>query len=184
MISLVDKVSQRKRSLMDATAVFPGSYDPVTNGHLDIIERGLGLFSTLVVAIAFNPAKKPLFTVAERVEMMSHACAQFGEGRIIVTHFDGLLVQFMTGRGYKIIVRGLRAVQDFEHEFQMAHMNRSLEPSIDTVFLPAGERASFVSSSLIKDVARLGGDVSAYCPKQVVDRLTVKFSTDIASLKK
>lgn len=163
---------------MDATAVFPGSYDPVTNGHLDIIERGLGLFSTLVVAVAINPAKTPLFSVRERVEMMSHACAQFGEGRIIVTHFEGLLAQFMIAHGYKIIVRGLRAVQDFEHEFQMALMNRSLEPSIDTVFLPAGARASFVSSSLIKDVARLGGDVSAYCPKQVVERMAGKFAAD------
>jgi len=148
---------QRKRSLMDATAVFPGSFDPVTNGHLDIIERGLGLFPILVVAIAINPAKTPLFSVEERVVMMTQACSQFGKERIVVTHFDGLLVRFMNERGYKIIVRGLRAVQDFEHEVQMAHMNRSLEPTIDTVFLPAGERASFVSSSLIKHVGRLGG---------------------------
>jgi pantetheine-phosphate adenylyltransferase len=164
---------------MDARVVFPGSFDPVTNGHLDVIERALGICSHLIVAVAVNNYKHSLFTSDERVEMIKGACQQLKEKgkQVEVICFHGLLVDFMLTNNLKIIVRGLRAVSDFENEFQMATMNRSLCPDIDTIFLPAGQRTSFVSSRLIKSVACIGGDVSAYVPAHVSKMLSGKFNT-------
>lgn len=160
---------------MLANALFPGSFDPVTNGHLDVIERALGVFPSLVVAIAKDTAKSCLFSGDERVELMRKSCEHFGD-KISVVGFSGLLVDYMLQENLGTIVRGLRAVADYEYEVQMAQMNRHLSEKIDTLFLAAGERSSYVSSSLIKQVARLGGDVSGMVPAPVAEALKEKFS--------
>jgi pantetheine-phosphate adenylyltransferase len=151
-------------------AVYPGSFDPVTNGHLDIIRRGSRLFDRVVVAILRNPEKKPQFALAERRKILIKATA--GIANVSVDSFDGLLVEYARRRGARVIVRGLRALSDFEYEFQMALMNRRLDSSIETVFMMPSEAYSYLSSRLVKEVARLGGSVSGLVPPEVDRRLT------------
>jgi pantetheine-phosphate adenylyltransferase len=154
-------------------ALFPGSFDPLTNGHCDIIERGLSVFDEVRVAILVNPEKKPLFTVEERVEIVHEAYR--GNRRITVDTFSGLLVAYARRVKASVVLRGLRAISDFEYEFQMALMNRRLDPSIETVFMMPAEGYSYLSSRLVKEVFQLGGDVSALVPKVVEKRLRGKY---------
>ena len=159
---------------MAVRAIYPGSFDPLTNGHLDLIERSLRLFDELVVAVVTNPAKKGLFTDGERVEMIREATRHLREIEIVV--FDGLLVDLTARVGARAIIRGLRAVSDFEYEFQMALMNRRLEGDVETVFMMPSEAYSYVSSRLVKEVARLGGDVTGLVPPEVVRRLSARYA--------
>jgi pantetheine-phosphate adenylyltransferase len=154
-------------------AVYPGSFDPLTNGHLDLIERSLRIFDELIVAVVTNPAKTSLFSEAERVEMIREATRGLGHIEILV--FEGLLVDFVTKVGARAIVRGLRAVSDFEYEFQMALMNRKLREEVETVFLMPHEAYSYISSRLIKEVAGYGGAVAGLVPAVVEKRLAQKF---------
>lgn len=155
-------------------AIYPGTFDPVTNGHLDIIQRGLKLFDHLIVAIVTNGSKDPLFTVDERLAMLEEVLRS--STNVQVDSFDGLLVDYVSQRGADAILRGLRAVSDFEYEFQMALMNRKLNKSVQTVFLMTGLRWIFISSSIIKEASRFGGDVSGLVPTCVSKRLREKFA--------
>lgn len=157
---------------MTRIAIYPGSFDPLTNGHVAIIQRGLKLFDRLVVAVANNPQKKPLFTVEERKQLVDEA---FGhDPRIEIDSFDGLLVHYAGARGVSTILRGLRAVSDFDYEFQIANMNRQLMPAMETVFVMTGEDYFFVSARLVREVATFGGDVSGLVPKNVAEALRKK----------
>jgi pantetheine-phosphate adenylyltransferase len=158
---------------MPRIALYPGSFDPFTNGHLSIIRRGLQIFDRLVVAVANNAQKSPLFSVPERLELIREAVGN--EGRIELDTFDGLLVEYARRRGTFVILRGLRAVSDFEYEFQLANMNRKLEPSIDTLFMMTGEDSFYIASRFVREVATLGGDVSSMVPPNVVRKLSEKF---------
>jgi pantetheine-phosphate adenylyltransferase len=158
---------------MNRTALYPGSFDPVTNGHLDIIHRARALFEHVVVAIAVNPNKQGLFTFEERATLLRSILN--GAPGIEVDSFTGLLADYVKRRGARAIVRGLRAVADFEYEFQLGLMNRRLAPEVDTLFLLTDERNFFVSSSLVKEVARHGGDVSGFVPDEVRAALARKF---------
>lgn len=152
--------------------IYPGSFDPPTNGHLDLIERGAKMFRQLIVAILRNDGKTSLFTVEERMEMLCEAVKHLSNVR--VESFDGLLVRFAAQKGARVILRGIRAVSDYEFELQMALMNRKLQPGLETVFMLPGEAYSYVSSRLVKEVFRLGGDVSGLVPRIVVERLKAK----------
>ncbi len=154
---------------MKVLAVYPGSFDPVTNGHLDIIQRGSRLFDRIVVAILRNPEKKPLFSLEERKRVLVRATAEMPN--VSVDSFDGLLVDYVRRRGARVIVRGLRALSDFEYEFQMALMNRRLDAGIETVFMMPSEAYSYLSSRLVKEVVRLGGTVAGLVPGEVERRL-------------
>jgi pantetheine-phosphate adenylyltransferase len=155
-------------------AVYPGTFDPITNGHLDILERSLAVFQTVIVTIAPNMRKNPLFTTTERMQFIRDALPQYGD-RLEFAVFEGLLVDFCRSRNAQVIVRGLRALADFEYEFQFAHMNRRLAPGVDTVFFMTDERNHYVSSSLVKEVASLGGDVNGLVPAAVVVALAAKY---------
>ena len=156
-------------------AVYPGTFDPITMGHLDIINRALNLFDHVIIAIAINPGKTPLFTLDERIEMVKQ-CFPADDSRIEVVAVSGLLVNYAMQRGAKAIIRGLRAVSDFDYEFQLALMNRKLERDVDTLFLMPGFRWIFISSSIIKDAARHGGDVSELVPAHVNQLIINAFS--------
>lgn len=156
------------------TAVYPGTFDPITNGHLDILKRALALFDHIVVTLAVNPRKQPLFTVEERIGFIHDALPEYAH-RLSFASFSGLLVAFCREQNAGVIVRGLRALADFEYEFQFAHMNRRLAPEIDTVFFMTDERNHYVSSSLVKEVASLGGDVTGLVPPPVVSALAKKY---------
>lgn len=158
----------------ETIAVYPGTFDPITNGHLDIIHRSLNLFDRIIIAIAKNPGKQPLFTLEERIAMI-RSCFQVEETRIDVEVVSGLLVDFAYRRGAKAIIRGLRAVSDFDYEFQLALMNRRIEREVETVFLMTGFRWIYISSSIIKDAARHGGDVSGLVPDHVCERLRLRY---------
>ena len=153
-------------------AVYPGSFDPITNGHVDIIQRALAMFDRVVVAIAENVRKAPLFTVAERQQHIRDAVH---DPRVEIDAFEGLLVEYVQKRGAKIVLRGLRALADFEYEFQLAHMNRRLGRDIDTVFLMTSQKDFYVSSSLVKEVAQFGGDVTGLVPPLVQRALEEKY---------
>lgn len=155
-------------------AVYPGTFDPITNGHVDIIKRALRLFDKVIIVIAVNALKTPLFTIEERIDMINQ-CFN-GSDRVEVDTTTGLLVDFATSRGACAIVRGLRAVSDFDYEFQLALMNRKLQRRVETVFLMTGFRWIYISSSIIKDAARHGGDVSGVVPAHVKAALQAKFS--------
>jgi pantetheine-phosphate adenylyltransferase len=150
-------------------AIYPGSFDPITNGHLDLIQRGSALFDQLIVAILRNEEKKVLFSVADRIEMLNEVV--WGLPNVQVGSFDGLLVDYAAECGASVILRGIRAVSDYEYELQMALMNRRLKPEIETVFLMAGEAHSFISSRLVKEVIRLGGNISGLVPPSIEGKL-------------
>jgi pantetheine-phosphate adenylyltransferase len=154
------------------TAIYPGSFDPLTNGHVAIIQRGLKVFDRLVVAVANNPQKSPMFTVEEREAMIADALGN--DPRVEVDSFDGLLVDYARRKGVHTVLRGLRAVSDFEYEFQIANMNRHLLPDVETVFVMTGEDYFFVSARLVREVATFGGDVSAFVPANVLEALRRK----------
>ena len=157
---------------MSTLAVYPGSFDPLTNGHVDIIARGARLFDRIVVAIASNAEKSPLFTTAERIDIAREVFADMP--KVEVDSFDGLLVDYVQRRRAQVIVRGLRAVSDFEYEFQMALMNRRLEDTVETIFMMPAEQYSYISSRLIKEVFSLGGRVHGLVPDMVEERLRQK----------
>jgi len=163
---------------MKRVGLYPGTFDPITNGHLDIISRGLKLYDRLIIGVAINEAKKPLFALDQRVAMVEREVAKLGgEGKANaeVRPFDGLLMHFAESCGAGSIVRGLRAVSDFEYEFQMASMNEQLNPDIETVFLMADVRHQAVASRLVKEIAKLGGDVSSFVTADVKQELLEKF---------
>jgi pantetheine-phosphate adenylyltransferase len=155
-------------------AVYPGTFDPITNGHLDILERALRLFDHVIVTLAMNQRKQPLFTAEERMQFIKDAMPMSAD-RLSFEQFDGLLVDFARAHNATVIVRGLRALADFEYEFQFSHMNRRLAPGIDSVFFMTDERNHYVSSSLVKEVASLGGDVNGLVPAPVVAALAAKY---------
>jgi pantetheine-phosphate adenylyltransferase len=157
---------------MSTLAVYPGSFDPITNGHVDIIARGARLFDGIIVAILVNAEKSPLFTMDERVEIAREVFKPYKN--VEVDTFNGLLVDYVERRGAQVIVRGLRAVSDFEFEFNMALMNQKLKPSIDTVFMMPAEQYTYISSRLIKEVFALGGRVEGLVPELVESRLRAK----------
>jgi pantetheine-phosphate adenylyltransferase len=159
-------------------AIYPGSFDPVTNGHLDLIARAAKIFDHLVVAILRNSQKNPLFTVEERVAMLSEGIAEFGN--VSVSTFDGLLVDYAREQRAHAVVRGIRAISDYEYEFQMALMNRRLSPDVETIFLMPDATYSFVSSRLVKEVFRLGGSVDGLVPRFVIERMKDKSRSMIA----
>jgi pantetheine-phosphate adenylyltransferase len=160
-------------SMHTIKAIYPGTFDPLTNGHLDLIARGAKIVDELVVAILRNSEKgAPLFTVPEREEMIFEATREFGN--VSVTTFNGLLVDFARQQGAKAVLRGIRAISDYEYEFQMAMMNRKLDPELETLFMMPAEKYTYVSSRLIKGVFQLGGDVTALVPPLVVERLKAK----------
>lgn len=155
-----------------SVALYPGSFDPITNGHVSIIESGLVCFDRLVVAVLRNPKKQSLFSVEERVEMIREHFAD--TPNIEVDSFDGLLVDYCRRKGIRVVLRGLRAVADFEYELQMANMNRHLNEDVETVFLMANDAYFYVSSNIVKEAAMLGGDVSRLVPASVAKRLSAK----------
>lgn len=159
---------------MEKVAIYPGSFDPITNGHIDMVERGLRLFDKIIVCILCNPGKETLFTIEERLEMIRESLKKFPN--LEIDSFDGLLVDYGAKRNANAILRGMRAVSDFEYEFQLALMNRKLNRKIQTVFLMTGFRWIFTSSSIIKEAARFGGDVAGMVPPIVNQKLKEKFN--------
>jgi pantetheine-phosphate adenylyltransferase len=158
---------------MKRIAVYPGTFDPVTNGHVDLAERSLRMFDRIIVAVAANPKKQPLFELSERIVMFKKATK--GYRNLVIEGFDGLLVDYVKEKKAVAIIRGLRAVSDFEHEMQMALMNRRLDEDIETVFLMPNEEYSFITSTIVKEAASYGGDVSSLVPKGVVAKLRKRF---------
>ena len=159
---------------MSVNALYPGTFDPPTNGHVDLIQRGAKLFGHLTVAILNNPGKNPMFTVEERVEMLTEVTSSLEN--VSVATFDGLMVEFARKQGASAVLRGIRAISDYEYEFQMALMNRRLAPEIETVFLQPAGRYSFVSSRMLKEVFSFGGDVSGLVPPNVLKRLRARIN--------
>ena len=163
------------------TGLYPGTFDPITLGHVDIIERAVKLVDRLYVGVAINRDKRPLFSLEERVGMVSHEMARIAAAsgtEIIVRPFETLLMQFAEEVGADVIIRGLRAVSDFEYEFQMVGMNQALNDQIETVFLMADVRYQSIASRLVKEIARLNGDISSFVPAEVAGRLATKFQQD------
>jgi pantetheine-phosphate adenylyltransferase len=160
------------------TVIYPGSFDPLTNGHLDLIQRATKLFDRVIVAVARNEAKHPLFTQQERVEMVAHAIGSLPH--VQVDSFDGLLMDYVERRSAQAVIRGLRAVSDFEFEFQLALMNRKLNERIETIFMMPKDTYTFLSSRIIKEIASLGGDVSAFVPAHVRQALVDKLASALA----
>lgn len=163
---------------MDLIAVCPGSFDPITTGHLDIIERASVMFAKVIVGVAINPAKKPLFGIDDRVDMAKEAItAAIDRANIEVEAFDSLLIEFANKHEARVIVKGLRAVTDFEHEFQMAQLNRVMAPSIETIFLMANAPYTYLSSSAIREIAYYGGNIKGLVPENVELRLSRHFNS-------
>ena len=162
----------------ERTGVYPGTFDPVTSGHMEVIRRSLKLVDRLVIGLATDSGKGPLFSLDERIDIIKDDIAEFSQAdrdRIKIVPFDGLLIHFARDVGASMIIRGLRAVSDFEYEIQMANMNARMEPNIETIFLMASDRHQFIASSLVKDIARLGGDTSQFVSKKVFERLKAKY---------
>lgn len=157
---------------MNITAVYPGTFDPITNGHTDLVERAARLFDKVVLAIAASPAKQPAFDLEQRLELASAVLAHLDN--VEVCRFGGLLVDFVRAQQARVILRGLRAVSDFEYEFQLAGMNRQLAPEVETLFLTPAEKYGYVSSSLVREVASLGGDITPFVHEKVVAALKAR----------
>lgn len=160
-------------------AIYPGSFDPVTNGHLDIIERGCKLFDEIIISILINPEKQPFFTIEERLDMLAEVVADISKGgcNVRIDSFGGLLVNYAVAQNANAIVRGIRAISDYEYELQMALMNRRLEPGIETVFMMPAETYSYVSSRLVKEVIQLGGTISGLVPPLIEKRMKEKLDS-------
>ena len=156
------------------TVIYPGSFDPLHNGHLDVVRRAARIFDRVIVAVASNDGKKPLFTVEERYDMVRNAVRDLGN--VTADRFDGLLVRYVVQQNACAVLRGLRAVSDFEFEFQLALMNRKLDERVETLFLTPKDTYTFVSSRLVKEIARLGGDVTPFVPDNIVDALRAKLA--------
>lgn len=156
------------------TVVYPGTFDPITNGHIDLVERACRLFDKVIVAVAASSRKNPLFSLEERVELAQETLAHLPN--VEVCGFDILLVEFVRQKNAQAVLRGLRAVSDFEYEFQLANMNRALEPSMESIFLTPAEHLSYISSSIVREIAMLGGDVSKFVAPAVESALVKKFS--------
>jgi pantetheine-phosphate adenylyltransferase len=156
------------------TAIYPGSFDPLTNGHLDVVQRATKLFDRVIMAVAKSESKQPLFTLEERLEMVTRAVRHLPN--VEADSFDGLLVEYVARRSAQAVIRGLRAVSDFEFEFQLALMNRKLNEQIETIFMMPKDTYTFLSSRIVKEIAHLGGDVSAFVPAHVRAALAVKFN--------
>jgi pantetheine-phosphate adenylyltransferase len=164
---------------MSRTGIYPGTFDPVTSGHMDIISRATRVVDELIIGVAINAGKGPLFTLDERVGMVEHEISLLPDGaadRVKVQPFEGLLTDFAVSCNASLIVRGLRAVSDFEYEFQMTGMNRRLNPEIETVFLTASEKHQFISSRLVKEIVSMGGDITHFVAPNVREKLLEKFS--------
>jgi len=166
--------ADRQEIMKTSVAIYPGSFDPVTNGHLDLIGRGEQMFDRLIVAVLKNVEKEPLFSVAERVEMLREVTKKWEAVEVDV--FEGLLVDYARKRGAGVILRGIRAISDYEYELQMALMNRKLEPRLETVFMLPGESYSYLSAKLVREIAQLGGPLSGLVPPVVEQRLRSKVS--------
>lgn len=162
-------------------AIYPGSFDPLTNGHLDLIARGSQIFDHLIVAVLRNTEKAPLFSVEERREMLLEACQV--HANVEIDMFDGLLVEYAREKNAQAVLRGIRAISDYEYEFQMALMNRKLCPELETIFMMPAEQYSYVSSRLVKQVFQLGGSIAGLVPPQVEERLRQKFRTSASAAK-
>jgi pantetheine-phosphate adenylyltransferase len=165
--------------MAERVGVYPGTFDPITSGHMEVIRRSLKLVDRLVIGPATNIGKGPLFSLQERIDIIKEDILEFSEidrARITVVPFDGLLIHFAREVGAAVIIRGLRAVSDFEYEIQMANMNARMEPNVETIFLMASDRHQFIASSLVKDIARLGGDTSQFVSQKVYQRLKAKFA--------
>jgi pantetheine-phosphate adenylyltransferase len=154
-------------------AIYPGSFDPVTYGHIDIIKRGANLFDKLIVAVLLNPAKKPLFSIEERIELLKEVTKDIPN--VEVDYFDGLLVEYAKKVNANVIIKGLRMISDFEYEFQMALVNKKLNPSVETIFLMTSAKYGYLSSSLVKEIAQFGGCLSEFVPDAVAEKLMDKF---------
>ncbi len=161
---------------MSRVAAFPGTFDPITNGHLDIVKRGLKIFDELVVAVAESPRKGTLFNTGERVEMVRESLADFPS--VKVESFGNLLIDYLREKNISVAIRGLRVISDFEHEFQMALINRKLDPQIETIFMMTSEDYSYISSRFLKEIFRLGGRVECFVPLPVIKKLKEKMGTD------
>jgi pantetheine-phosphate adenylyltransferase len=160
---------------VNSVAIYPGSFDPITNGHVDLVKRTLRVFDNIIVAIATNPEKdRSLFTLNERLQMINDVFAEL-KGRVQADSFQGLLVDYAEKKHSTVIIRGLRAISDFEYEFQMAMMNHRLKPQLETLFMMTGESEFYISSRLVKEVVSLGGDVSGLVPDNVLKKLNQKF---------
>jgi len=164
----------KNHTMKTSVAIYPGSFDPVTNGHLDLIERGQKMFDRLIVAVLKNLEKEPLFTVAERVDMLREVTHRWDSVEIDV--FEGLLVDYARKRNAGVILRGIRAISDYEYELQMALMNRKLEPGLETVFMLPAESYSYLSSKVVREIAQLGGPLTGFVPPVVEQRLRSKVS--------
>jgi pantetheine-phosphate adenylyltransferase len=171
--------NKSQRIPLNVRAIYPGSFDPPTNGHLDLIERGSKIFSELTVAILRNSDKDPLFTVAERREMLEEMVQPYPNVRVDV--FEGLLVEYAAQKKAQVLLRGIRAVSDYEYELQMALMNRKLQPRLETVFMMPAEAYSYLSSRLVKEISRLGGSVRGLVPELVEQKLREKFAGEVRS---
>ncbi len=171
-------MSSKKQSSNYTIAIYPGTFDPLTLGHIDVIESAMSICDELIIAVANDTPKKTLFTLKERTRMvnkdMEEYCSKYGE-RIKVEGFTGLLMDFAVKKNATVVIRGLRAVSDFEYEFQLSSMNSRLNPNITTVFIPASEKTHFIASSLVKEVARLNGDVSEFVSKSTAKKLKTKY---------
>ncbi len=160
--------------MSEKLAVYPGTFDPITYGHLDILERAAKIFDRVVMAVALNLPKKPLFSIEERMEMIEHCVRERGLANVEVDSFDTLLIEYAKRKGATVVIRGLRAISDFEYEFQMALMNRKLYPNIETLFMMPSEQYTYISSRIVKEIASYGGNVSCLVPPYIAERLYEK----------